>query len=198
MFAVTFANGLGEALAPVLLALRATGFFEWWVYIPSMTFVAVVAYAGFLRRASRHGIPRPAGRVASVATHVLHMAVCVVGANALAVALKTLIVEEMDYPQPVWFAGFVSPLHFYIASVAACYMTVVTGPAGSRHVRLQGVYTELGLFAFCTVGIHRLHTQSFSLTDPTMAVGGGLILAACVSGMVKVWHRMPPARRTVS
>jgi len=196
MHAITFANSLGQWLAPLLLAIRSTGFFEWWIYIPSMTLLALAAYAGFLRRAARHGVPRSPNQLARLATHVLHLAVCVVGANALAVAFKTLIVEEMDYPQPVWFVGLVSPLHFYIASVAATYMTVVTGPGTSRHVRLQGVYTELGLFAFCTVGIHRLHTQAFSLWDPTMAVGGALILIACVKGMVTVWHRMPPVRHT--
>jgi hypothetical protein len=129
--------------------------------------------------------------LARLADHALHLGVCVVGTNALAVAFKTLIVEEMDYPEPVWFAGLVSPLHFYIASVAAVYLTVITGSGRSRHVRLQGLYAELGLFAFCTVGIHRLHTESFSLWDPTMAVGGAIILAASVKGMVEVWHRMP-------
>ena len=38
---VTFANGLGEALAPFLLLLRALGFFEWYVYMPVMTALAV-------------------------------------------------------------------------------------------------------------------------------------------------------------
>jgi hypothetical protein len=195
MDAVTFANGLGRMLAPLLLAIRETGFFEWWVYVPTMTLLALAAYAGFLRRARRHGVPRHPSVLSRLATHLLHISVCVVGANALAVAFKTLIVEEMDYAQPVWFAGLVSPLHFYIASVAACYLTVVTGPATSRHARLQGVYAELGLFAFCTVGIHRLHTQSFSLLDPTMAVGGALILAASVRGMIEVWGRMPRTRQ---
>jgi len=198
MLAVSFANGLGQALAPLLLAIRATGFFEWWVYVPTMTLVALAAYAGFLRRAARHGVPPPGNPLARLAGHVLHLGVCVVGANALAVAFKTLIVEEMDYPQPVWFEGLVTPLHFYIASVAICYMTVITGPGNARHARLQGVYAELGLFAFCTVGIHRLHTQSFSLWDPTMAVGGAVILAASVRAMVEVWHRMPPAGRTAN
>lgn len=198
MFTVTFANGLGQLLAPLLLAIRATGFFEWWIYVPTMTLVALVAYAGFLRRAARHGVPRPPHAAARLASHLLHLSACVVGSNAIAVAFKTLIVEEMDYPQPVWFEGLVSPLHFYIASVAICYMTVITGPGNARHARLQCVYAELGLFAFCTVGIHRLHTQSFSLWDPTMAVGGALILAASVRGMVEVWHRMPPARRTAN
>ena len=122
MFAVTFANGLGRMLAPLLVAIRGTGFFEWWVYIPSMTLAALAAYSWFLRRARSHGVPQPRNLLARLAAHLLHLGVCIVGANALAVAFKTLIVEEMDYPQPVWFAGLVSPLHFYIASVAvACW-----------------------------------------------------------------------------
>ena len=39
--AVTFTNGLGEALAPVLLWVRDRGFFEWYVFMPIMTAASI-------------------------------------------------------------------------------------------------------------------------------------------------------------
>ena len=184
MNAVTFANCLGQLLAPVLLAIRATGFFEWWVYIPTMTVVAALAYLGLLRRHRRAG----ASTGWPLARHGLHFLACWLGANALAVAFKTLIVQEMDYTEPVWFAGLVSPLHFYIASVTAAYLWIVTSPGASRAERAGGLYVEIGLFAGCTVGIHRLHTEPFTVSDITSGIGGLVILALCITGMVEVWR----------
>ncbi len=196
MSEVTFANSMGQWLAPLLLAIRSTSFFEWWVFVPAMTLLAIPVYRGFHRRLVRHGGVLGPGRFLRPATSALHAGVCVVGTNAVAVAFKTLIVQEMDYPQPVWFAGLVSPLHFYIASVAATYMWMVTGPSVSRGRRAQGLYTELGLFAFCTVAIHRLHTEPFSIWEPTMALGGLIILVSCLACMADVWQRLAGTRQT--
>ncbi len=193
MHEITFANPLGAWLAPMLLAVRATGFFEYWVYIPVMTAIGVPIYWGLHRRCLRHGGLVAQHRAQRWALHALHLGITLLGANALAVAFKTLIVEEMDYPEPVWFLGLVSPLHFYITSVAAVYLWLVTGPRSSRGLGLQGAYAELGLFAGCTVAIHRLHTEAFSIWAPTMALGGLVILAACVAGMVDVWQRRTAA-----
>lgn len=192
---VTFANSMGQWLAPLLLAIRSTGFFEWWVFVPTMTLLAIPVYRGFHRRLVRHGGLHAHNRIQRVAACALYLGVCVIGTNAFAVAFKTLIVQEMDYPEPVWFAGLVSPLHFYIVSVAGTYMFLVTGPQAPPWRLWQIVYTEIGLFAFCTVAIHRLHTEPFSIWEPTMALGGLIILAACVACMADVWQRSARARQ---
>jgi hypothetical protein len=96
--AATFANPLGEWLAPVLLALRATGLFEAHVYLPAMTLLAVPLYATLLHRLRTSGDlnRRPHRRLWLVA----YFAVCFLLTNSLAVAVKTLIIEEIDYQQP--------------------------------------------------------------------------------------------------
>ncbi len=52
-----------------------------------------------------------------------YFGLCFLATNGLAVGLKTLIVEELDYPARVWFEAYVGPLHFYIVAVALAYLS---------------------------------------------------------------------------
>ena len=203
--AVTFASPLGEWLAPLLLAVRATGFFEWYVYIPVMTLASVALYVWWLRRVDAVGgfdvHPPRQRRLWRAAGYVI----CFLLTNALAVAFKTLIVEEMDYPEPVWFASLVSPLHFYIVSVTGAYLWLVARGRRRTNVdRALGAYVQVGLVGGYAVGLYRILFESFSLLDPTTAVGGFLLLGAFFAINLDLWRRMratwpaaghPPAGR---
>ena len=122
---VHFANPLGHWLAPLLLTLRSVGFFEWYVYMPAMTLVSFPLYRFMARRLDTV----PAFRASSAWHQRVRRSACYAACfllpNVLAVALKTLIVEEMDYVAPVWYAPLVSPLHFYIASVTGAYLWMI-------------------------------------------------------------------------
>ena len=109
---VTFTNRLGEVLAPMLLWMRDIGFFEWYVYIPVMTASAVGLFLIVVRTTDRNGTfsdrPRRAIWLAA------YFGLCFLATNGLAVGLKTLIVEELDYTTRVWFEAYprtVAPLH---------------------------------------------------------------------------------------
>lgn len=172
---VHFANPLGEWLAPLLLALRTTGFFEWYVYIPLMTLASIPLYGRLARRLASAGafdvIPvrqRPLWRAA-------YYAVCFLLTNALAVGVKTLIVEEMDYTEPVWFAPLVSVLHFYIASVSGAYLWMIARSRRTWIDWLCGGYVQVGLAGGYAVAVYRMRYERWSLVDPTMAVGAVLL-----------------------
>ncbi len=173
---VTYANGLGAALAPLLLWLRGLGFFEAYVYIPLMTAASVVLYwrlyGTFDRNRTLHG-----SRLSRMVWLGVCYALCFLAANSLAVAFKTLIVEELDYTNRVWFEAYVGPLHFYITAVALAYLWLI---ARNRRRPLDyalGAFVQAGLLAGYAVGAYRLLNEPFSLTDPTTGISGLVFFA---------------------
>ena len=177
--AATFANPLGEWLAPVLLTLRAKGLFEAHVYLPAMTLLAVPIYAALLHRLrASGGLNRRRHRRLWL---VAYFAVCFLLTNSLAVAVKTLIIEEIDYQEPVWLTRLVSPLHFYIFTVTAAYLWLIARARDTRVDRVLAVYVQAGLVGGYSVALYRIVFERFSLSDPTTALGGLLLGAAFVA-----------------
>jgi hypothetical protein len=170
---VTYANPLGEWLAPILLTLRAGGAFEASVYIPAMTIASVLLYAALHSRLR-------ASRSPALYEHRWlwvpgYYAVCFLLTNSLAVGAKTLILEEIDYQEPVWLTRLVSPLHFYIASVAASYLWLITRGRRGPFDRALAYYVQTGLVGGYAVALYRIVFERFTLSDPTMAIGGFIL-----------------------
>lgn len=173
---VTWANGLGAALGPFLLWLRGLGFFEAWVYIPLMTAASVALYWR-LRGTFERNRTLGGSRLSRYVWLSVCYALCFLVANALAVGLKTLIVEELDYTGRVWFEAWVGPLHFYITAVAAAYLALI---ARNRRAPLDyalGAFVQAGLLGGYAVGVHRLLNEPFSLADPTTGISGLVFFA---------------------
>lgn len=192
----TFTNRLGEVLAPVLLWMRDIGFFEWYVYIPVMTALAVGLFLIVVRATERNGTfsdrPRRAIWLAA------YFGLCFLATNGLAVGLKTLIVEELDYPTRVWFEAYLGPLHFYIVAVALSYLALI---ARNRTAALDwglGLFVQIGLLAGYSVGIYRLLNEPISLAAPTMGLSGVIMCAAFALYNFDLYRRFVlPASRLV-
>lgn len=168
---VTYASGLGEALGPFLLGLRGFGFFEAYVYMPVMTLASIAIFwrlAGTLDRNRTLGDSRLSRALWLGVCYGL----CFLVANALAVAFKTLIVEELDYTERVWFEAYVSPLHFFITAVALAYLVLIVRNRRSALDYVLALFVQVGLVAGYGVGVHRLLNEPFSLGDPTTGISG--------------------------
>ncbi len=175
--AVTFANRLGETLGPLLLWLRGLGFFEWYVYMPLMTVVSVGLFWGLARHLDRNGTfggPRAQRRTLWLAAYY---GLCFLATNVLAVGLKTLIVEELDYATRVWFEAYVGPLHFYIFAVVIAYLTLLVRNRRGVLDRALGLFVQIGLVGGYGVGLFRIFNEPISLADPTTGVSGFVLCA---------------------
>ncbi len=172
---VTFANGLGEALAPLLLFLRALGFFEWYVYIPVMTVLSVGLFRRLVRTLDRNG--SLAARRWRAVWLAAYFGLCFLATNGLAVGLKTLIVEELDYPARVWFEAYVGPLHFYIVAVALAYLVLVARNRAAALDRGLGLFVQIGLLAGYSVGVFRILNEPISAANPTAGLSGFILCA---------------------
>ena len=174
---ITFAIGFGESIGPFLLWLRALGFFEWYVYMPIMTAVSIGIFWKLRDVLDRNGTfdghRRPRRKLWLAAYYGL----CFLSTNALAVAFKTLIVEELDYPARVGFEAYVSPLHFYITFVVLAYITLIVRNAGGRLDRALGLFVQVGLILGYSVGLFRIFNEPISLADPTSGVSGFVLCA---------------------
>lgn len=170
---VTFANGFAELLGPLLVAIRATGFFEAYVFMPSMTLLSIVLFVMLRRRAQANGTfgDSTRGRFPKL-FQFGYFTLCFMVTNSTAVAFKTMIVEETDYETAVWFLPYVSPLHFYISSVAAAMLWVVWRNRTAVLDRVLCLHGQFGLFAGYYVAYWRLANEPFELTDVTTGFSG--------------------------
>ena len=158
---VTFANFLGELLAPILIAIRSTGFFEAYVFIPTMTLLSIFIFIKLL----------PAMKKRTTIFLTAYFCLCFIMTNAAAVALKTLIVEEMDYESEVWFLHLVSPLHLFIVSVSGVFLWLIRRNSNTILDRILCVYIQLGLLGGYYTAFFRLLHEPFDLSDITSGFG---------------------------
>lgn len=172
---VTYANRLGEALGPLLLWLRGLGFFEWYVYVPAMTAAAAGLHLGLVRALDCNGTFD--GRRRRWFWLAAYYGLCFLVTNGVAVGLKTLIVEELDYPSRVWFESLVGPLHFYIAAVASAYLVLLARNRPDPLDQALGLFVQVGLIAGYAVGVFRVFNEPISATDPTAGLSGFVLCA---------------------
>lgn len=170
---ITFTNSMGEFLAPFLIAVRSTGFFEAPVYMSVMTGLSIYLYVklrsvlkwnctfiGTFRQHFKRTF------------HVAYYMMCFITTNVIAVAFKTMIRDEMDYETGVWYLHLVSPLHFYIASITGAYLWLIRRNRESLIDRTACLYIQIGLLGGYAVGIYRLIYEPFDLLDVTTGVSG--------------------------
>ncbi|WP_109434011.1 hypothetical protein [Aquimarina sp. AU119] len=170
---ITYANELGEFLAPFLKLLRATGFFEAYVFMPLMTILSIVIFRKLRQTLKSNGTFNMAYHARfKILLLSIYYSLCFMLTNVTAVAFKTLIIEEMDYETPVWFMHLVGPLHFYISSVVLAYLWLIIRNQNHLIDRLLCLYIQFGLFGGHYTGIHRLLNEPFELLDVTTGMSG--------------------------
>ncbi|MEM9101718.1 MAG: hypothetical protein AAGB12_05295 [Pseudomonadota bacterium] len=175
---VTFANEMGEFLAPLLIFLRKIGFFEAYVFIPLMTLVSIALFIKLLSVIHHNGTFSNVflARYRKLLLFT-YFSVCFIFTNSMAVALKTFIVEEMDYETPVWFLHWVAPLHVYIFSVAGALIWIVWRNLDKKFdIALMG-YVQAGILAGYYTAFYRLINEPFELLNITTGMSGVFFLA---------------------
>jgi hypothetical protein len=168
---VTYTNDLYTYLAPVLLWVRKTGFFEAYVFMPLMSALAIALFFNIKRVAQHNGTFQHAIRARFAKTWLFsYFSLCFILTNAIAVAFKTMIFEETDYTQFHWFVPWVSPLHFYITSVTAAMLWLIARNRQSCLDIALCLYIQVGFVGGYGVATYRLVHEPFDLLDPTTGI----------------------------
>lgn len=168
----TFANDFAETIGPLLIAIRTTGFFEAHVFIPLMTVASILLFIGLNR------IKQPTSLISPrwlwlIACYGL----CFLATNVTAVAFKTLIIEELDYENTMWFESLVGPLHFYIVSVVIAYLLLIFGKTKATLSKVLCIYIQVGLIGGYAVALYRIFNEPISLFDLTSGMSGFINIA---------------------
>lgn len=175
--ATTFTNGLGELMAWLLLPLRSIGFFEPQVFMTLMTLASILLFLFLQRKIRDNTTPGEAAPLRGKLAGVAYFLLCFFVTNVTAVALKTLIREELDYTTDMWFIPYVGPLHFFIASVIIAYLFLLVRNRSTLLDGLLCLYVQGGLVGGFAIALYRLQHESFSLFDVTTGVSGVFMLA---------------------
>jgi hypothetical protein len=91
--------------------------------------------------------------------------------NSLAVAFKTMIVEELVYQERKWFEPYLPGIHFYITSACLAYIALVVRSRSHSYDLLLAFYLQVALLVgFVTAGYRALNE------DIEGAIGGVILL----------------------
>lgn len=138
-------SGIARLFEPLLSWLHRTGFFNFYVYVPFFTVLGVVLFLLVRRYVRRTGYlagKRPFKRSFWLA---LYLSVSWVATSTFGVALKTMIVEELDYQERKWFESYLAPTHLLISSVAVAYLVFIS--------RTKRTFSDLILFAYLQIAL---------------------------------------------
>ncbi len=171
--ALTYTNAFSEMLAPLLEFIRVTGFFEAFIFMPLMTIAAVILFIQLRLIIQKNNTFNDTTRARFPKLwQFSYFTLCFIVTNSTAVAFKTMIFEETDYDSFVWYLPWVSPLHFYISSIAGGMLWLIWRNRSSWLDKTICIYVQLGFFGGYWVAAYRLFNEPFELTDPTSGFSG--------------------------
>lgn len=196
---VTYANSLGEFFAPFLLAVRATGFFEAYVFLPIAAVLSALVFRYIYKKLATNGtFNLPIRQRFRRIILPLYFLMCFFFVGGLIIAFKTMIIEEMDYTEPHWYIPYVTHLHFYIASVALAYMYLMRFNSSSLLTRLLCVYIQIGFIGAYMISAYRIIYEPWELSDPTSGLSGFYVAAFFVILNIELFFRfIKPYDRSV-
>ena len=91
--------------------------------------------------------------------------------NSLAVAFKTMIVEELVYQERKWFEPYLPGIHLYITSACLAYIALIVRSKRHSYDLLLAVYLQLALITGYVVAGYRALNE-----DIEGAIGGAILL----------------------
>lgn len=160
----------GRHFAPLLRFLRESGFFEAPVYMSLMSVPAVALFVRVFKKVRRNDSLRAQSKVARFLWHSFYLFMCWLAMTSLAVAFKTMIVEELDYQQRQWFEPYLPGIHFYITSAGLAYIALVVKSKLHFYDLVLVFHLQVALMAGYLVAGYR------ALNEEIEGAVGGVIL----------------------
>lgn len=161
---------LARYFEPLIGWLHRTGLFNFYIYVPFMTAVGVALYIWVRSRVRRTGYLAGQSAFIRFFWHSIYFSVSWIAISSFGVALKTMIVEELDYQERKWFEPYLSPTHLYISSAALAYLILVSRSKRNYIDLALLLYIQVALLAGYAVAGYRVANE-----DIEGAIGGGLL-----------------------
>src|SRR5215470_20287094 len=168
---------------PLLRPLHDSGFFFAGVFLPVMTVPSIILFVWVVKRIRRNNTLAGSGRFARIFWYSFYFYISWMALNSLAVAFKTMIVEELVYQERKWFEPYLPGIHFYITSACLAYLALVVKSRYRLHDLLLAIYLQVALIAGYAAAGYRAFNE-----DRDGAIGGVLLLlffAVCNYDLIK-------------
>lgn len=161
----------GRHFAPLLRLLRESGFFEAPVYMSVMIIPAGALFVWVFNKVRRNNTLRAKTRGARFLWYFFYLFTCWLAMTSLAVAFKTMIVEELDYQQRQWFEPYLPGIHFLITSAGLAYIALIAKSKLHFYDLLLVFYLQAALIAGYWAAGYRALNEDFG-----GAIGGVILL----------------------
>jgi len=174
---------LARYFGPLLRPLHDSGFFFATVFLTVMTIPSIILFVWVVRRIRRNDTLAGSGRFARVWWYSFYFYISWMALNSLAVAFKTMIVEELVYQERKWFEPYLPGIHFYITSACLAYLALVVKSRYRLSDLLLAIYLQIALLAGYATAAYRTLNE-----DRDGAIGGVILLvffAVCNYDIVK-------------
>lgn len=168
---------------PLLRWGHQSHFFDFYIYLPIVTVPAIASFLAVRRRVIQHHSLRARGRTLRLCWYGLYFYISWMAWTTFAVALKTMIVEELDYQERKWFEPYLPAIHFYVSSASFAYILLVTRSKFKALDWFLSLYLQVALIAGMGVAGYRALYE-----DIEGALGGVLLLmlfAVCNYDLLK-------------
>jgi hypothetical protein len=177
----------GKYFGPILRPLHDSGFFFAAVFLPVMTVPSIILFIWVMRRIRQNDTLAGSAGFARFLWYSFYFYISWMALNSLAVAFKTMIVEELVYQERKWFEPYLPGIHFYITSACLAYLALVIKSRYRSSDLLLAIYVQVSLLAgYATAGYRALNE------DRDGAIGGVLLLvffAVCNYDIIKRLRR---------
>ena len=157
--------------------LHRVNFFYFYFYVPLITVLAIVLFLWVFARVRRTNYLADQSRLSRFFWYFIYFSFSWIAVGGFFVAVKMMIVEELDYQERKWFEPYLPGIHFYITSACIVYIALVVRQRFHYYHLLLTFYLQVALIVgFVTAGYRALNE------DIEGAIGGVILLiffAAC-------------------
>jgi hypothetical protein len=163
----TFARHFG----PILQPLHDSGFFFAPVFLTVMTIPSIVLFIWVFKKIRKNNTLGAMSRSVRLLWYSFYFFIAWMALNSLAVAFKTMIVEELVYQERKWFEPYLPGIHFYITSACLVYLVLIVKAKYHFYDLLLALYLQIALLAgFATAASRALNE------DRDGSIGGIILL----------------------
>ncbi|WP_109434004.1 hypothetical protein [Aquimarina sp. AU119] len=161
---IIYVNELGAVLVSLQHIISSIRLFDMYIYIPIMTLLSFLWFKNILKSLDNNKTFDTAIRYRfKKAFLIILYSLCFLVTNSTIIALKALIMEEVEYTTPLWFRDLIGPLHFFISSVALAHIWLIRRNYSRVLDYFLCFYIQIGLLVGFIAGFYCLLSPSFGL-----------------------------------
>lgn len=151
--------------------LHRVNFFYFYFYVPLITVLAAALFLWIVVKVRRTAYLADQSRFGRTFWFSVYALFTWIAVGTFFVAIKMMIVEELDYQERKWFEPYLTPTHLFISSACIAYLAFIIKSKPTYFNLVLAVYVQIALIAGYGVATYRALNE-----DIEGAIGGVILL----------------------